>query len=522
MAMGKASNNCPACGSYKYWSYIGEAKEGISGGKAVAGGLLFGGVGMVAGAASGKRVHKYHCAKCGLSATYNEISDRTRNPSKYAHMVAMESQSESANEESKTSVTIAPVMVSEENINAILMRIEMFLEDGEWDKADAYCEQVLNYDPQCVQAYVGKLMAELKVKRESDLIRLDSFENNSNYQKAFRFAKGEEKEKLHNYIDEINIRKENEKKDSIYRSAKSDMNGTLNGYSKALASFSSIQGWKDSDVLAEKCEQHIQRIKEEQERERKKAEELEQEKAREKEENRKRLKKIAFIVAPVAAFCGVIVLIVVILQKGNQNTHSSYASGSAVESTSNSIETEAVKEDVSIKETKEPEKIEEPEKLTETETDSDSSEDQINTSASEETKDKSEFSLEDAPVGIKFYREITKDYIYKQHVDINEDGTVSISETLYSKDPKDKFEGGRITGRYYVTDEEATWNPDDNCYTIEQDRSSGAPGDKDAEQYTYYYKITFLSDDVIYLECYSSLDVEDERLQGLNGEYSIK
>ena len=263
MVTDKAPNNCPACGSYKYWGYIGEAKEGISGGKVVAGG-----VGMVAGAASGKKVHQYHCAKCGLSTTYKETSDRTRNPNQYTYFVTMESQLESSVQESKASVTIIPVIVSEDNINAILMRIELFLEDGEWDRADAYCEQVLNYNPQCVQAYVGKLMAELKVKKESDLIQVDSFENNLNYQKALRFAKADEREKLQNYIVEINARKEKDNKDSIYKSAKSNMDGTLEGYSMALASFYSIKGWKDSDDLAEKCKECIRQIKEEQERER--------------------------------------------------------------------------------------------------------------------------------------------------------------------------------------------------------------------------------------------------------------
>ena len=41
----------------------------------------------------------------------------------------------------------------------LLKRAFMFLEDGNWQEADAYCEKVLDQDPENAQAYLGKLMA---------------------------------------------------------------------------------------------------------------------------------------------------------------------------------------------------------------------------------------------------------------------------------------------------------------------------------------------------------------------------
>lgn len=42
----------------------------------------------------------------------------------------------------------------------------MFLEDGNFDEADEYCEKVLDIDPENAQAYLGKLMSELRVETQ--------------------------------------------------------------------------------------------------------------------------------------------------------------------------------------------------------------------------------------------------------------------------------------------------------------------------------------------------------------------
>ncbi|MBQ6508536.1 MAG: toll/interleukin-1 receptor domain-containing protein [Flexilinea sp.] len=51
----------------------------------------------------------------------------------------------------------APVYTS--NVNALLKRGNMALEDGEWEKADDFFEQVLNQDAECAEAYWGKFLA---------------------------------------------------------------------------------------------------------------------------------------------------------------------------------------------------------------------------------------------------------------------------------------------------------------------------------------------------------------------------
>ncbi len=50
------------------------------------------------------------------------------------------------------------------NVQALLKRGNMALEDGEWSKADEFFEQVLNQDAECGAAYLGKFLSSRKAK----------------------------------------------------------------------------------------------------------------------------------------------------------------------------------------------------------------------------------------------------------------------------------------------------------------------------------------------------------------------
>lgn len=91
------------------------------------------------------------------------------------------------------------------SVAPLLKRAFMFLEDGNWTEADAYCEKVLDQDPENAQAYLGKLMAELRVHRQEDLKNCkEPFNNNNNYQKAVRFGDDKMADMLNGIIDHIN------------------------------------------------------------------------------------------------------------------------------------------------------------------------------------------------------------------------------------------------------------------------------------------------------------------------------
>lgn len=76
---------------------------------------------------------------------------------------------------------------SSASTDALLKRAFIFLEDGNWVSADAYCEACLDKNPELAEAYLGKLMAELHVRKQDQLKnQANPFDNSSNYQKALR------------------------------------------------------------------------------------------------------------------------------------------------------------------------------------------------------------------------------------------------------------------------------------------------------------------------------------------------
>ena len=156
-------------------------------------------------------------------------------------------------EESKsTTAKSVGVSTNETSTAPLLRRAFIFLEDGEWNRADEVLEQVLNQDPENAQAYIGKLMVELHVVRQDDLKNCEeTFDNSNNYIRAIRYGDDSVAAQLKGYVSFI----ENRNKDSVYQYALSKMENadTEDAYKEAASEFLSIQNYKDSNALASKC-----------------------------------------------------------------------------------------------------------------------------------------------------------------------------------------------------------------------------------------------------------------------------
>lgn len=142
------------------------------------------------------------------------------------------------------------------NSAPLLKRAFMFLEDGDWESADEYCEKVLDIDPENALAYLGKLMAELNVCKQEELRdQEEPFDEYNNYLKAIRFADAALKEELKGYISYINDRNEQERLENAYYYAKRLMENakTAEKIKEAARSFEAISGYKDSAALAREC-----------------------------------------------------------------------------------------------------------------------------------------------------------------------------------------------------------------------------------------------------------------------------
>ena len=95
-------------------------------------------------------------------------------------------------ETAKTETVVIQQSASNPTVDSYLERAFMFLEDEKWEEANEYCEKALDIDPKCAKAYLGKLMADLKIGTEDALKDSKTFlEKNSNYEKILKFADDE-------------------------------------------------------------------------------------------------------------------------------------------------------------------------------------------------------------------------------------------------------------------------------------------------------------------------------------------
>lgn len=137
-------------------------------------------------------------------------------------------------------------------VEPLLKRAFMFLEDGNWQEADTYCERVLDQDPENAQAYLGKLMAELQVKNRENLVNCKTpFDDRDNFSKVIRFGDENLNAEMNGYITHINDRCLTNTYDSAVKAMEAALNEDM--FKSAAHTFKSISGFKDADDLAGKC-----------------------------------------------------------------------------------------------------------------------------------------------------------------------------------------------------------------------------------------------------------------------------
>ena len=132
------------------------------------------------------------------------------------------------------------------DIDPLLKRMFMYIEDGEWDKANEYSERVLDKDPENAEAYLGKLMADIRVCRREELKnQTQPFDGNKHYQKAIRFADAKIKDELTGYIDCIKNRKEEKERKQAKERLKIEQEDKEQAYADASALMNNAKSLAD-------------------------------------------------------------------------------------------------------------------------------------------------------------------------------------------------------------------------------------------------------------------------------------
>lgn len=169
----------------------------------------------------------------------------------------------------KVQVAKRQIHINTENIQASLIRAFLFLEDEEWETADEYFESILDVDPECGEAYLGKLLVELRLPVREELVNLADFPvNNKWYKKALRFGSEELIDELQGYQNKIIMaEKESEQfiitnqSEQLYRLAEeARKKNTVHSLYKASYLFESSNEFKDAKEKSAECKDKIRQI----------------------------------------------------------------------------------------------------------------------------------------------------------------------------------------------------------------------------------------------------------------------
>ena len=142
------------------------------------------------------------------------------------------------------------------NIDNLMKRARLFMEDGDWTSANEYLDRVLDENAEYAPAYVGKVQVELKKSMENELSScLDSFEESPNWKKAIRFATPAQKEKYEQILCTSYTAREEKRKERVYQEAKKLLNNasSFDDFEKAKQLFESITGFCDADDKRKMC-----------------------------------------------------------------------------------------------------------------------------------------------------------------------------------------------------------------------------------------------------------------------------
>lgn len=145
--------------------------------------------------------------------------------------------------------------------DAYLERGFLALEDGNFSQADAFLENVLNLNPHNSQAYFGKLMVEMRITKQSQILTAPRYlKEYANFEKAVRFADQQLKTVLLQYEEKVKYALDEQKYNRAMAIVCKE-NPSESDYAEATEIFKSITGFKSAEENIATCTKRIENLK---------------------------------------------------------------------------------------------------------------------------------------------------------------------------------------------------------------------------------------------------------------------
>lgn len=145
---------------------------------------------------------------------------------------------------------------------SLLKRVEIFLEDGDFQRADEYCERVLDMNVENGNAYLFKLLAGFSLSKKEQLYDLDEpFDSHPIYGKIIRFGNEELKKEIEEINSAIILRNREKAQRLHYEKALSlAQNEDFTELAQACEIFRSLNDYENSAELLKQCTEKAEKL----------------------------------------------------------------------------------------------------------------------------------------------------------------------------------------------------------------------------------------------------------------------
>ncbi len=143
------------------------------------------------------------CRKCGTKLIIGETQCQNCGTEISARDSTSMQEKKTAEEETPEILNFDKLLLDRKKMPPFLRRAFLFLEDGDFDRADEYFEKILDQEPECFEAYLGKAMCQNKCNSINDMAEKHmSIKENKDLRRAVQFADGSKKETLYKMLSE--------------------------------------------------------------------------------------------------------------------------------------------------------------------------------------------------------------------------------------------------------------------------------------------------------------------------------
>ena len=231
-------------------------------------------VGQIAGAFSGN-----WGGAIANKMNETELKDFSRCPNCGSHNLKHVSLEEFQRSQKKASGTVGVTINANASVEALIKRVKLLIEDQEWDTAEAYCNQILDQDPENAEVYLQLLLIENRVSSLEEAVNKKVLlRQNRNYNKLCRYADAELKEEVQKAaaVVERILQKEKEQQEEAlkrgrYQAAERKLaKDEINEVSEALSIFQSLgSSYLDCSSKITACTERIDFLKAQKEQKKK-------------------------------------------------------------------------------------------------------------------------------------------------------------------------------------------------------------------------------------------------------------